>query len=153
MNRRVFVAGMALVALVTMLAGLPGGLTAQGKVVKIGLSLPLTGADADGADAILKGAQMAINEINGKDLRTCWRQSGLLLGEQRSDVGVQQIGTDLQQSALTFVARAGRRATSSRPSSSTAPLRRPVNTTRRRQPPTTRSSSRTLWCWRPSDRI
>ena len=47
MNRRVFVAGMALVALVTMLAGLPGGLTAQGKIVKIGLSLPLTGADAD----------------------------------------------------------------------------------------------------------
>lgn len=45
-----------------------------------------------------------INEINGKDLRTCWRQSGLLLGEQRSDVGVQQIGTDLQQSVLTFVA-------------------------------------------------
>ena len=31
MNRRVFVAGMALVALVTMLAGLPGGLTAQDK--------------------------------------------------------------------------------------------------------------------------
>ncbi len=66
MNRRVFAAGMALVALVTMLAGLPGRLTAQGKIVKIGLSLPLTGADADGADAILKGAQMAIAEINAK---------------------------------------------------------------------------------------
>src|SRR3989475_458925 len=66
MNRRVLVAGIALVALLTMLTGLPGGLTAQGKVVKIGLSLPLTGADADGADAILKGAQMAIAEINAK---------------------------------------------------------------------------------------
>jgi len=66
MNRRILVAGIALLALVSMLAGLPGGLTAQGKVVKIGLSLPLTGADADGADAILKGAQMAIAEINAK---------------------------------------------------------------------------------------
>ena len=44
-----------------------------------------------------------INEINGSDLRTCWRQSGLLLGERRSDVGVQQVVTDLQQSVLTIV--------------------------------------------------
>jgi ABC-type branched-subunit amino acid transport system substrate-binding protein len=60
MNRRTLVIGIAVVALVGMLASLPNGVTAQGKVVKIGLSLPLTGADADGADAILKGAQMAI---------------------------------------------------------------------------------------------
>jgi len=66
MTRRVLVTAIALIALVTMLTGLPGGLTAQGKVVKIGLSLPLTGADADGADAILKGAQMAMAEINAK---------------------------------------------------------------------------------------
>src|SRR5258705_6277077 len=66
MNRRVLVAGIALLAVITMLAGLPGDLTAEGKVAKIGLSLPLTGADADGADAILKGAQMAIAEINAK---------------------------------------------------------------------------------------
>jgi branched-chain amino acid transport system substrate-binding protein len=65
MNRRVLVAGIAVLALATML-GLPGDLGAQGKVVKIGLSLPLTGADADGADAIMKGAQMAIAEINAK---------------------------------------------------------------------------------------
>src|SRR5512132_3494389 len=66
MNRRILVAGIALLALVTILAGLPRDVTAQGKVVKIGFSLPLTGADADGADAILKGAQMAIAEINAK---------------------------------------------------------------------------------------
>src|SRR5256886_8754119 len=66
MNRRILVAGTALLALVVMLTGLPGGLRAQGKVVKIGLSLPVTGADADGADAILKGAQMAITEINAR---------------------------------------------------------------------------------------
>jgi branched-chain amino acid transport system substrate-binding protein len=66
MKRRVVIAGIALLGLVSMLASLPTGSTAQGKVVKIGLSLPLTGADADGADAILKGAQMAIAEINAK---------------------------------------------------------------------------------------
>jgi branched-chain amino acid transport system substrate-binding protein len=66
MNRRALVIGVVLVALVGMLASLPAGVTAQGKVVKIGLSLPLTGSDADGADAILKGAQMAIAEVNAK---------------------------------------------------------------------------------------
>jgi branched-chain amino acid transport system substrate-binding protein len=64
---------MKLPALVaTMMVGLatiltaPPGIEAQPKVIKIGLSLPVTGADADGADAILKGAQMAIAEINAK---------------------------------------------------------------------------------------
>ena len=66
MNRRALVIAVVLVALVGMLASLPAGVTAQGKVVKIGLSLPLTGSDADGADAILKGAQMAIAEVNAK---------------------------------------------------------------------------------------
>ena len=66
MNRRTLVLVVALVAVVAMLAGLSDRVTAQGKVVKIGLSLPLTGADADGADAILKGAQMAIAEVNGQ---------------------------------------------------------------------------------------
>ena len=66
MTRRALVAGIALLAVVAILAGWPGGPAAQQKVVKIGLSLPLTGADADGADAILKGAQMAVAEINAK---------------------------------------------------------------------------------------
>src|SRR2546428_5955545 len=66
MNRRIRVAGTALLSRGVMLTCLPGGLRAQDKVVKIGLSLPVTGSDADGADAILKGAQMAITEINAK---------------------------------------------------------------------------------------
>ena len=66
MTRRALVAGIALLAVVAFLAGWPGGPAAQQKVVKIGLSLPLTGADADGADAIMKGAQMAVAEINAK---------------------------------------------------------------------------------------
>jgi branched-chain amino acid transport system substrate-binding protein len=45
---------------------LPTGGTAQQKVAKIGMSLPLTGGDADSADAIRKGAEMAIEELNHK---------------------------------------------------------------------------------------
>jgi branched-chain amino acid transport system substrate-binding protein len=66
MNRRSLVVGAVLLTVVAMLASFAGHGAAQGKVVKIGLSLPLTGADADGADAILKGAQMAIAEVNAK---------------------------------------------------------------------------------------
>src|SRR5258705_10465989 len=66
MNRRVLLAGLALLAAVALLAGVSDRVTAQGKVVKIGLSLPLTGADADGSDAVLKGTQMAIAEVNAK---------------------------------------------------------------------------------------
>jgi branched-chain amino acid transport system substrate-binding protein len=66
MNRRTLVLIVALVAVMAMLAGLSDRVTAQGKVVKIGLSLPLTGADADGSDAVLKGSQMAIAEVNAK---------------------------------------------------------------------------------------
>jgi branched-chain amino acid transport system substrate-binding protein len=66
MTRRVFVPVLAVLLAVGLLVVLPGGGVAQQKVVKIGLSMPITGADADGADAILKGAQMAIAEVNAK---------------------------------------------------------------------------------------
>jgi len=66
MNRRSLVVGALVLTVVLMLASFAGHVAAQGKIVKIGLSLPLTGSDADGADAILKGAQMAITEINAK---------------------------------------------------------------------------------------
>jgi branched-chain amino acid transport system substrate-binding protein len=36
------------------------------RVVKIGMSLPITGADADGADSIRRGAELAIQEINAR---------------------------------------------------------------------------------------
>jgi branched-chain amino acid transport system substrate-binding protein len=66
MNRRTLLAGIAVLFTAALLLGVPGSPIAQTKVIKIGLSLPLTGADADGADAMLKGVQMAIAEINGK---------------------------------------------------------------------------------------
>src|SRR5262245_11759525 len=66
MNRRSLVVGAVRITVVAMLSSLAGRVAAQGQTVQIGLSLPLTGADADGADAILKGAQMAIADVNAK---------------------------------------------------------------------------------------
>jgi len=57
---------LAVLLAVGVLVMLPGGGLAQSKVAKIGLSFPLTGADADSSDAMVKGAQMAIEEINAK---------------------------------------------------------------------------------------
>src|SRR5262245_51572872 len=66
MIRRAFIGALAVLLAVGLLVVLPGGGLAQQKVAKIGLSFPLTGADADSADSIVKGAQMAIDEINQK---------------------------------------------------------------------------------------
>ncbi len=66
MMRRGIIGALAVLLAVGLLVVLPGGGVAQSKVVKIGLSIPITGADADGADAIVKGAQMAIAEVNAK---------------------------------------------------------------------------------------
>src|SRR5262245_12079374 len=64
MKRRTIVLLLALGLVWALL--LPGGGATQQKVVKIGMSLPLTGADADSADAIREGVEMAIEEVNQK---------------------------------------------------------------------------------------
>ena len=66
MTRRGFMGALAVLLAVGLLVVLPGGESAQQKVAKIGMSFPLTGADADSADAIVKGAQMAIDDVNQK---------------------------------------------------------------------------------------
>jgi branched-chain amino acid transport system substrate-binding protein len=67
MTRRGFVGALAVLLAVGLLAGAPGGGWAQmKKTLKIGMSIPVTGADADSADAMIKGAQMAIDEVNAK---------------------------------------------------------------------------------------
>ena len=50
------------------MAGVAGisGLQAQQKTVKLGITLPLTGADADGALKIRHGFQLAVDEANAK---------------------------------------------------------------------------------------
>jgi RHS repeat-associated protein len=43
-----------------------------------------------------------VNEVSDADRRTCWRQTGMLLGEQQSAAGIKLFGTDQQQSVLTL---------------------------------------------------
>jgi branched-chain amino acid transport system substrate-binding protein len=62
------VCGVITIAAAAGLAALAGlvGAQAQQKTVKIGMSLPLTGADAEPATLIKNGAMMAIDEANAK---------------------------------------------------------------------------------------
>ncbi|MBV8184079.1 MAG: branched-chain amino acid ABC transporter substrate-binding protein, partial [Hyphomicrobiales bacterium] len=65
-TRRAF--NLAAVASVAALASVAGisGLQAQQKTLKLGITLPLTGADADDAAKIKNGFQIAIDEANAK---------------------------------------------------------------------------------------
>ena len=65
-TRRAFnLAAIAGVATLTGVAGITG-LKAQQKTIKVGITLPLTGADAEDALLIKNGAMMAIDEANAK---------------------------------------------------------------------------------------
>jgi branched-chain amino acid transport system substrate-binding protein len=65
-TRRAFnVAAIAGVATLTGVVGITG-LQAQQKTIKVGITLPLTGADAEDALLIKNGAMMAIEEANAK---------------------------------------------------------------------------------------
>jgi branched-chain amino acid transport system substrate-binding protein len=65
-TRRAF--NVAAVASVAAFAGVAGisGLQAQQKTVKLGITLPLTGADADDASKIKYGFDIAVDEANAK---------------------------------------------------------------------------------------
>ena len=78
MRLRAVVSSIALLLALGLVFGLAGSGVAQQKVLKIGMSLPVTGADADGADAIQKGAQMAIDEINAKGGVAGYKLEGVL---------------------------------------------------------------------------
>lgn len=65
MKLRVLAPSLALLLALGFILGVTGG-DAQQKTLKIGMSFPLTGADADSADAIVKGAQMAVEDVNAK---------------------------------------------------------------------------------------
>jgi branched-chain amino acid transport system substrate-binding protein len=58
---------LALIVTLTALGGLPRGQAAMtGKTIKVGIDLPLTGADAEDAELIKDGAVMAVEEANAK---------------------------------------------------------------------------------------
>jgi branched-chain amino acid transport system substrate-binding protein len=59
------VLSIALVVTLVTLGGLPRG-QAAAKTIKVGIDLPLTGADAEDAELIKDGAVMATDEINAK---------------------------------------------------------------------------------------
>jgi branched-chain amino acid transport system substrate-binding protein len=63
-TRRAFNAGAASVAVITAVGG--AAALAQQKVVKIGITVPLTGADAEDATRIRDGAMLAFDEANAK---------------------------------------------------------------------------------------
>jgi len=66
MKPRAIVAAVAVLLAVGSWLGLVGGAAAQQKIVKIGISMAITGADADSFNAMLNGAQMAIDDVNAK---------------------------------------------------------------------------------------
>jgi branched-chain amino acid transport system substrate-binding protein len=63
LTRRAFNAGTVAAAAIAAVGGRTAALADQ-KVIKIGITLPLTGADADDATQIKNGAMMAIDEAN-----------------------------------------------------------------------------------------
>jgi branched-chain amino acid transport system substrate-binding protein len=63
LTRRAFNAGTVAVAAIAAVGGRIAA-SADQKVIKIGMTLPLTGADADDATLIKNGAMMAIDEAN-----------------------------------------------------------------------------------------
>jgi branched-chain amino acid transport system substrate-binding protein len=63
LTRRAFNAGVVAVSAIAAAGGRPAA-SADQKVVKVGVTLPLTGADAEDATLIKNGAMMAIDEAN-----------------------------------------------------------------------------------------
>ena len=64
LSRRSLLISLSTTALVGVLAGRSGPSFAADKTVKIGISLPFTGADAHDAELIKDGAMLAIDEAN-----------------------------------------------------------------------------------------
>ena len=85
MTRRGFIGAVAVLLAVGLLMILPGDGFAQEKVVKIGMSLPLTGADAD-APRASRTAPMAIEENDAR------RRRRLQAGGHRLDSGTSTAG-------------------------------------------------------------
>jgi branched-chain amino acid transport system substrate-binding protein len=66
-TRRAAAQLIAAAAATTALAGMEPARAAEAKVLRIGINLPLTGADAHSAKLILEGAQLAFDQANKKN--------------------------------------------------------------------------------------
>ena len=84
-GRRVLVMTAAAAASV-LIAG-AGAAHAADKVIKIGINLPLTGADAESADRIKDGALLAIQEANAKNVVPGYRFDAMVLDDATATAG------------------------------------------------------------------
>ncbi len=66
MRLRTMVPIMALLLVLGLLLGLTNGVSAQQKLLRIGISFPITGADAEQVDAARRGGEMAVDNINAE---------------------------------------------------------------------------------------
>jgi branched-chain amino acid transport system substrate-binding protein len=64
LSRRILLISLSTTALIGALVGRTGSSFAADKTVKVGIALPLTGADAHDAELIKDGAMLAIDEAN-----------------------------------------------------------------------------------------
>jgi branched-chain amino acid transport system substrate-binding protein len=77
---------LSLIVTLVTLGGLPRG-QAQGKTLTIGITLPLTGADAEDAELIKDGAQLALEEANAKGGVAGYKLEWLILDSGTATAG------------------------------------------------------------------
>ena len=98
---------LSLILVVTLvtLSGLPKG-QAAGKTIKVGIDLPLTGADAEDAELIKGGAVMATEEVNAKGGVAGYKIELVILDDATATAG-QYDPAQAATNAKKFVADAG----------------------------------------------
>jgi branched-chain amino acid transport system substrate-binding protein len=78
---------LVLIATLTALGGLPRGMAAMDKTIKVGIDLPLTGADAEDAELIKDGAVMAVDEVNAKGGASGYKIELVILDDATATAG------------------------------------------------------------------
>jgi branched-chain amino acid transport system substrate-binding protein len=97
---------LTLVVTLITLGGLPRGQAAAGKTIKVGIDLPLTGADAEDAELIKDGAVMAVEEVNKKGGAAGYQIDLVVLDDATATAG-QYDPAQAATNAKKFAADAG----------------------------------------------
>jgi branched-chain amino acid transport system substrate-binding protein len=97
---------LTLIVTLVTLGGLPRGQAATGKTIKVGIDLPLTGADAEDAELIKDGAVMATEEINAKGGAAGYQIELVILDDATATAG-QYDPAQAATNAKKFAADAG----------------------------------------------